>query len=158
MADNLQIPAPPWYKRKWILIGLVAMVLAGGAGAVLLLMPPAEEAEQETVVVDDRSLYVGMSRPFIFSVAAGPRDRLVQIDVQLQVRGLDNETLAKAHLPLLESTLLTVFSRQKAETFLAAQGKEAIRQEALQELNHTLTEVVGRGLVEKVLFTGIVMQ
>ena len=40
------------------------------------------------------ALYVAMPRPFVFNVPGSGRDRLVQIKVQLLVRGSDNEELA----------------------------------------------------------------
>lgn len=157
MADDLIMPRMAWYKRKWIWI-LLFLVLAGGGGAAWWWLQPAEAPLSEQEVQDNKALYVGMSRPFIFSVPGGVRDRLVQIEVQLLVRGTADEGLAKQHLPLLESTLLTVFSRQTADNYLTADGKDAVRREALDELNHVMVEVLGQRLVEKVLFTGIVMQ
>jgi flagellar FliL protein len=40
-----------------------------------------------------------MPRPFVFNVAGGQRDRLVQIKIQLMVRGTADETLAKQNIP-----------------------------------------------------------
>lgn len=159
MAENLTIPRVAWYKRKlvWILL-LVGLVGAGG-GAAWWLMSPAEPAQNAGPEdTSNRAIYVSLSQPFIFSVPGGTRDRLVQIEAQLMVRGESNEALAKQHLPLLESTLLEVFSRQSADNYLTAANKKALRQEALNELNHATAEVLEKRLFEKVLFTSIVMQ
>ncbi|ART79727.1 flagellar basal body-associated FliL family protein [Oceanisphaera avium] len=157
MADNLTMPKVAWYKRKLILIIIVLLLAGGGAGAYFFLSSSADKVEKEPVV-DNKALYIGLSRPFIFPVVAGRRERLVQIEVQLMVRGDQGQAEAQRHLPLLESTLLTVFSRQTADNYLTAEGKLAVRQEALDELNAVLTEELGKPLVEKVLFTSIVMQ
>ncbi|MBU3824772.1 MAG: flagellar basal body-associated FliL family protein [Candidatus Oceanisphaera merdipullorum] len=157
MADNLIMPKVAWYKRKLILILIAILLVALGVGGAMLLMPSGEKVEQEPVV-DTKPLYVGLSRPFIFPVLAGRRERLVQIEVQLMVRGDQGQLDSQRHLPLLESTLLTVFSRQTADNYITAEGKLTVRQEALDELNAVLTEEVGHPLVEKVLFTSIVMQ
>ncbi|MGO4998515.1 flagellar basal body-associated FliL family protein [Oceanisphaera sp. W20_SRM_FM3] len=157
MADNLIMPKVAWYKRKLILILIAVLLVALGVGGAMLLMPSGDKVEQEPVV-DNKPLYVGLSRPFIFPVMAGRRERLVQIEVQLMVRGDQGQLDAQRHLPLLESTLLTVFSRQTADNYITAEGKLTVRQEALDELNAVLTEEVGHPLVEKVLFTSIVMQ
>ncbi|WP_375057628.1 flagellar basal body-associated FliL family protein [Zobellella sp. DQSA1] len=121
-------------------------------------MRGGEDATKSQDVIDEQVLYVSMSRPFIFSVAAGARERLVQAEVQLMVRGEAKMATAKRHLPLLESTLLAVLSRQDADNYLTAEGKRMVRQEAQNELNQVLAEELGEGLVEQVLFTGIVMQ
>ena len=157
MADDLIMPKVAWYKRKLILIIIAVLLVAGGGGAAMFLIPTGDKAEKEPIV-DTKALYVGLSRPFLFPVMAGRRERLVQIEVQLMVRGDKGQAEAQRHLPLLESTLLTVFSRQTADNYITAEGKLTVRQEALDELNAVLTEEVGNPLVEKVLFTSIVMQ
>ncbi|MGB5855768.1 MAG: flagellar basal body-associated FliL family protein [Oceanisphaera sp.] len=157
MADDLIMPKVAWYKRKLILILLAVLLLAVGGGGVWLFKPSGNAVEPEPVV-DTKALYVGLTRPFIFPVAAGRRERLVQVEVQLMVRGDKGQADAQRHLPLLESTLLGVFSRQSADNYITADGKKAVRQEAVNELNAVLTEELGTPLIEKVLFTSIVMQ
>lgn len=156
MADDLIMPKVAWYKRKLILIIIVLLIAVGGAAA-WWFSSPSDSVEAEPVV-DNKALYVGLSRPFIFPVLAGRRERLVQIEVQLMVRGDAGQALVQRHLPLMDSTLLTVFSRQTADNYITAEGKQAVRQEALNELNAVLVEEVGSSVIEKVLFTSIVMQ
>lgn len=157
MADDLIMPKVAWYKRKLILIIIAVLLVAAGGGGAFFLLSSGDKVEKEPVV-DTKALYIGLSRPFIFPVMAGRRERLVQIEVQLMVRGDKDQVEAQRHLPLLESTLLTVFSRQGADNYITAEGKLIVRQEALDELNAVLTEEVGKPLVDKVLFTSIVMQ
>lgn len=157
MADDLIMPKVAWYKRKIILMLIVALLLAVG-GAEVWFLKPSADAVKKPEVVDTKVLYVGLSRPFIFPVVAGRRERLVQIEVQLMVRGDKGQLAAQRHLPLLESTLLGVFSRQSADNYISADGKQAVRREAVNELNAVLTEELGTPLIEKVLFTSIVMQ
>ena len=157
MADDLIMPKVAWYKRKLVWVIVLLLVLSAGGGAAWWLMPASKSVEAEPVV-DNQALYVGLERPFIFSVAAGRRERLVQVELQLMVRGAAGEAKTRQHLPLLESVLLTVLSRQSADNYLSADGKRGVRQEALNELNRMLTEELGAPLIEKVLFTGIVMQ
>ncbi|WP_417614588.1 flagellar basal body-associated FliL family protein [Oceanisphaera sp.] len=146
-----------WYKRKLVLIIITVLLLGAGGGAAWFMNSSADVAEQAPVE-DTKALYVGLSRPFTFAVAAGQRERLVQVEVQLMVRGDKNRDQAQRHLPLMESALLDVFSRQGADRYRTAEGKQAIRQEAISELNTVLTNELGRPLIEKVLFTGIVIQ
>ncbi|MGE6158855.1 flagellar basal body-associated FliL family protein, partial [Aeromonas media] len=104
------------------------------------------------------SLYVGMPRPFVFNVAGGQRDRLVQIKIQLMVRGAADETLAKQNIPLIEGTLLRVFSAATAEQLMTFEGKEKLRQDSLEECRRVLKDLVSSPVIEQVLFTGFVMQ
>lgn len=159
MAENLTIPKVAWYKRKLVWILLLVMLAGGGGAAAWLLLVPAEQVAAAGQDTDSsQAMYVSLSQPFIFSVPGGRRDRLVQIEAQLMVRGEANAELARKHLPLFESTLLNVFSRQTADNYLTAANKKALREEALNELNHATAEVLEQRLFEKVLFTSIVMQ
>lgn len=112
---------------------------------------PKEEAPKP-------SLYVGMPRPFVFNVAGAQRDRLVQIKIQLMVRGTADETLAKQNIPLIEGTLLRVFSAASAEQLMTFEGKEKLRKDSLEECRRVLKDLVSSPVIEQVLFTGFVMQ
>ena len=104
------------------------------------------------------ALYVAMPRPFVFNVPGAGRDRLVQIKVQLLVRGSDNEELAKTHIPLIEGTLLQAFSTSNADDLVTEAGKIELREQAVTEVQKALKDITGSDVVERVLFTGFVMQ
>ncbi|MGL5707010.1 MAG: flagellar basal body-associated protein FliL [Aeromonas sp.] len=156
-------------KKKLIIIIALAVVLLGGGGAGTWIMlsgsdtSPAEAAEggegkpKEAEAVKP-SLYVGMPRPFVFNVVGAQRDRLVQIKIQLMVRGAADETLAKQNIPLIEGTLLRVFSAASAEQLMTFEGKEKLRKDSLEECRRVLNALVSSPVIEQVLFTGFVMQ
>ena len=99
-----------------------------------------------------------MPRPFVFNVPGASRDRIVQIKVQLLVRGDVNEEVAKKHIPFIESTLLGVLSTTTADELSTSAGKEAIRLTALDKVQAAMEAVEGSKVIERVLFTGFVMQ
>lgn len=99
-----------------------------------------------------------MPRPFRFNVPGAARDRFVEIRVQLLVRGGDNEEEAKKHIPLIESTLLNVFSLSNADDLATSAGKASLKQKALIEVQKIMTEITDNKIIEQVLFTGFVMQ
>ncbi len=163
-------------KSKLIIIIVALVVVLAGAGAAAFFLlgddpapvtesaeVTADEAAQQPVAVADNAsvgtaLYVAMPRPFVFNVTGSARDRLVQIKVQLLVRGGSNEALAQKHIPLIESTLLKVFASATAEELSTVEGKEKIRSDALSELKSALSKLESKEVVEQVLFTGFVMQ
>lgn len=104
------------------------------------------------------ALYVPLPRPFVFNVPGASRDRMVQIKVQLLVRGSNNETIAQRHIPLIEGTLLETFSAANADELVTVAGRDALKNKALSDLQQALIEVVGSVVVDEVLFTGFVMQ
>jgi flagellar FliL protein len=162
-------------KKNKLIIIIVAVVLliAGGGGAVFYFLMDDDASvplvEGETSVQGEEgvasarlktgtALYVIMPRPFVFNVPGSNRDRLVEIKVQLMMRGSDNEEQAKMHIPLIEGTLLKTFSTANADDLVTEAGKIAIRDSALKEVQKTMVDVSGNQTVEEVLFTGFVMQ
>jgi len=156
-------------KKKLIIIIIVALLVLGGGGAAAYFLLFSEEPVEETATQSDEQVvaeptdglaatYVAMPRPFVFNVVDGKRDRLVQIKVQLLVRGTDNEALAKKHVPLLEGTLVSVFSAATAIQLRSSEGKKQLRKQALDELNKSTKKLEGKELIDTVLFTGFVLQ
>lgn len=173
MADNeLEMEDGGKKKGKMMIIIIAVVVLAvGGAAAWFFLggssEPVPEQAGGGGQVPDATSLtgpnvgtalYVAMPRPFIFNVPGAGRDRLVQIKVQLMVRGTDNEEQAKMHIPMIEGTLLKVFSSSNADDLVTEVGKMAMRDQSLREVQKALRDITGQEVIEQVLFTGFVMQ
>jgi len=159
-------------KKKFIFIfigGALALVI--GALAFFYFLggsdtPVAEESGGTTQNADGgkgpdaggTALYVPLPRPFVFNVPGASRDRMVQIKVQLLVRGANNETLAMRHIPLIEGSLLETFSAGNADELVTVAGRDALKNKALSDLQQALLEVVGSVVVDEVLFTGFVMQ
>lgn len=169
MADEeLELEVKKKSKLPLIIIIAVVVLLLGGGAAFFLLSggddatAGEEGAAAEPQVVEEvttgDALYVAMPRPFVFNVIGGGKDRLVQIKVQLLVRGDDNEQRVKKHIPLVEGTLLRTFSGTGGDEMATLEGKELLREQALQDVRQAMTEIEGQGVIEKVLFTGFVMQ
>ena len=171
---NLEIEDGSKSKKKLIIIIIAAVLVIGGAAGFFLMS--GSDAAPETLADESvasatetadvsgsgakvgSALYVAMPRPFIFNVPGASRDRIVQIKVQLLVRGDVNEETAKKHIPLIEGTLLGVFSTTTADELGTSEGKETLRVAALDKVQTALTDVEGSKVIERVLFTGFVMQ
>jgi len=172
-------------KKMIIIIIAVVVLLGGGAGAYFVFMGGSDTTQTEldttqteldaalnsemeggdtaAVAADSganmgSALYVPMPRPFRFNVPGAARDRFVEIRVQLLVRGADHEENAKMHIPLIESTLLGVFSRANADDLATSAGKTALKQQSLAEVQKAMMDIEGNKTVDKVLFTAFVMQ
>lgn len=179
MADEKELEMDGSGKKKKliIIIAIVVILVLGGGAAAFFMMGGEDEvsqaeldaaldsgAQSQTTESSGSSaelgsaLYVPMPRPFRFNVPGTARDRFVEIRVQLLVRGGDNEEAAKKHVPLIESTLLAVFSQSSADDLATSAGKTSLKQKSLAEVHKIMTEVEGSKIVEKVLFTGFVMQ
>nr|WP_136249956.1 flagellar basal body-associated protein FliL [Ningiella ruwaisensis] len=157
-------------KSKMMLIIIVAVLVlgGGGAGAYFFLFAaddtvntdnldgamPLAEIEQSS----GTALYVGMPRPFQFNAPGVTRERLVQIEVQLMVRGPENEERAKRHIPMIEGTLLRVFSTANADDLVTEAGKTELRSKSTAQVRQVMNDLEKSPVVEEVLFTGFVIQ
>ena len=158
-------------KKKLLLIGGGAALLIV-LGVVGFMFLSGDDATAPTAAGNEASasagadaaepkgtaLYVPLPRPFVFNVPGASRDRMVQIKVQLLVRGTNNETIAMRHIPLIEGSLLETFSAANADELVTVAGRDALKNKALSDLQQAMIEVVGSVVVDEVLFTGFVMQ
>lgn len=169
--NELQIAEKSSKKKLLMIGGGVVAVLVIAAVVIMFLFSGGDDGSSSTAegsagsaasgspqAPTGAAYYVPLPRPFIFNVPGSNRDRLVQIRAQLLVRGNNNETLAKRHIPLIEGALLQTFSSANADDLVTAAGKESLRNKALSDLQQELLQVTGSVVVEEVLFTGFVMQ
>ncbi|MFQ3235018.1 MAG: flagellar FliL protein [Paraglaciecola sp.] len=177
MADEELQPQDDGKNSKLkmiVIIVTVLLVLVGAGGAYFLLGSTDEQIESEVnTQVDGASAtekkgtgsakigtarYVSIPNPITFNIPGASRARLVEIRVQLMVRGTDDEEKVRMFIPSIQGALNTAFSQANADDLSTEAGKIAIRNNALKEVQKTLQEVAGDDLVEQVLFTGFVMQ
>lgn len=157
-------------SKLMLIIIIVVVLLAGGGGAAyfFLFMGDEEvaqesegaeaEAQSAEVSTDNIAIYVAMPRPFQFNAPGISRERIVQIEVQLMVRGQENEMLAMRHIPMLEGNLLQVFSSANADDLVTDVGKVDLRNKATAQVRQIMNELEKKPVVEQVLFTGFVIQ
>lgn len=165
---ELEDRTEPKSKKKLILFGAIGVVLIIIIAVTAWMLLSSDEAPvettaeevvaEQTVNSNKEAFYAAMPRPFLFNLSDNGRTRLVEIKVQLMVRGNDDDTLIKKHIPLIEDALLTTFSSADIQKMSSPAGKDELRLLALRNVQNTLQPVTGRTVVEKVLFTGFVMQ
>lgn len=151
-------------KGRLVIVIVLVVVLIGAGAAAFFLLGSDEEAapdqtqQEQAALPDNPVAYVNIPQPFLFNVTGDDRDRLVQIKVQLMVRGLENEELARYHSPLVESSLLGTFASASVEQLRTATGRTELRDRATEDIKASLTRAVGKPVIERVLFTDFVIQ
>lgn len=165
MADEQNTEQAPKGKKNLLLIIIVAVVvLLAAGGAAFFMMGSSDAATDKAaeapakVPVQEQVSYVSVAQPFVFNVTGDKRDRMVQIRVQLMVRGTDNDSMARYHSPLIESTLLSTFAAATVEQLRSPDGRSELREKATEDIRAAMDKAVGKPVVEKVLFTDFVMQ
>ncbi|MCL1124369.1 flagellar basal body-associated FliL family protein [Shewanella surugensis] len=160
---NVQVSKMAFFKSKSFVIGIsvtgtiVLMALLTG----LLLggnTRSTAEVNGQSQTSPKKAFYVAMPRPFLFNLSGINHVVLVEIKVQLMVRSSEDDLLVRKHIPLIEDALLTTFSSSDLQRLSSQSGKDEMRQLALRHLQNTLQPVTGQKIIEKLLFTGFIIQ
>ncbi len=163
VVEQTQDSATKGSKKLLIIIAAVAFVLLG-AGAAIFFMSSDSAGSNESINLNQRVIaespvsYVNIAQPFVFNVTGDSRNRVVQIKVQLMIRGSENDGLARYHSPLIESTLLATFASATVDQLREPTGRTELRDKATNDIKAAMTKVVGQPVIERVLFTDFVMQ
>ena len=161
-------------KKKLILLVVIGLLLVGlSVGGTLVALKflggddgaqggeEADAAAEAAAAEETRSLpaiYYPLKPTIIVNFNARGRQRFLQADVSLMVREDDVVAAIEEHSTMLQHGLLMLFSGQDYSELQTAEGKELLRQMALEEVQRLLEQEIGKGGVEQVLFTNFVMQ
>jgi len=178
-APNTAPPAPAPVRKsgvvKWIVIGLVAVLVLGGGGTAawwfLLRTPPAElaegeeegEGEGEAEAADGKKEQkprgeglIAMDQ-FLVNLADKDASRYIRVKLGLVVESkVEGEELSKEEVvkARLRSAILEVLSQQTADRLLTQEGKTELKKLIAERANAAL----GEKKVLDVLFTDFVVQ
>ena len=153
----------PGNGKKWLIIGVAAVVILAGAGAgAWFLMGQgnshAKTAEKAKVPLAPAQ-YVALDPPFVVNFDGDQLVRFLQVTVQVMTRDPATVELLKANDPVVRNDLLLLFSNQKYTEVSTREGKERLRAEALKAVKHIIESAGGTAdHVEQIFFTSFVMQ
>ncbi|MGH1371891.1 MAG: flagellar basal body-associated FliL family protein [Cellvibrionaceae bacterium] len=171
--DNEEVEESGGGKKKLIMMIVVGLVLVGlSVGGTLFALKmmggdaPAEGEAGEAAAADAEpvveeklpAIYFPLKPTIIVNFNARGRQRFLQAEVSLMVREEDVVAAIEEHSTMLQHGLLMLFSGQDYAELQTAEGKELLRQMALDEVQRTLEQEIGKPGVEQVLFTNFVMQ
>lgn len=155
-------------KLKWILIGVVGILLAAviGGGVAMFLVGFGNEADVDAAKPSKpaRALYTKVrtleGSPYFTVVVASADGRTHYMQLHVEAKSRDDEIVSALtkHMPKIVSVLNQLFSQQSFDELRTVEGKQRLQQAALDEVQRLMQEKIGQPGVEKILFTGFVMQ
>ncbi len=154
-------------KLVLLLIVLVAAFLGSGLTLGLYLSgvfgEPAgrdaasvEQSEQEVVI--GAPVYIPLEQPLVVNFDRNGRMGYLQANIELMTRAVGVEAEIAQHLPVIRNDLILLLGSKTYSDVASREGKEALRQEALDTVNAILEQVGAKGRIEQLYFTGFVMQ
>jgi len=150
----------PKSKMLIIIIAVLVVLLIGGGVAAFLMMSGGDEpaSEEPAEPVQQPAIYYDFKPPFVVNYQWKGRQRYVQMSMSIMTRNAAAIDTINTHMPLVRNNLVMVLGSQDFEMLCTPEGKEALRQSVLEEIQKILTEEMGEPAVEQVLFTNFVMQ
>jgi flagellar FliL protein len=156
------IPVAP-ARSKMLVIVLCSMLAASAAGGTVYFLLENKFAKQEVdtaVAMAKRpAIYNKFDPPFVVNFQNKGVMRFLQVSIEVMTRDPATAELLKQHDPKLRNDLLMLLGGQTYETLSSREGKEQLRQQALQAVADVIAAEGGRAEnVEQLYFTSFVMQ
>ncbi|MGH1372056.1 MAG: flagellar basal body-associated FliL family protein [Cellvibrionaceae bacterium] len=136
----------------WGLALLMLLVLSLMAGAVM-----AQDEEGEAAPAP-RAIYIPLKPPFVVNYGGVGRLRYLKAELSVRVASSVGANSIRHHMPYIRNQLILLFSKQTEQTLDTQEGKEMLRQEALQAIHGILEEEDGESELVDVYFNQLVLQ
>jgi flagellar FliL protein len=148
-------------KMKWIIIGVAALAVGGGAAAFFLRKGEAgaESKHEDAKKVHAAALYYKFEPAFVVNFGGEGNSRYLQVTVEAMSRSPEVVEAVKANEPAIRNDLVLLFSSQQYEVLMSPEGKDALRQNTLEAIRKALAkEGTKPEEIEGVYFTSFVIQ
>lgn len=134
----------------------IALLLALSLPFAVQANSGGEEAEGENAA--PKVAYYSLVPALVGNFGPGPKLKYYKADIALRVTGKKVEEQVTYHEPLIRNQLVQLFSQQTDESMGSVQAKEALRQEALKQVQQVLQQETGKPLVDDLLFNNLIVQ
>ena len=133
---------------------------------LLLIMPQAFAQDEATEVVEGEeagpsTTYFSLKPAFVLNYGGAGRLRYLKTEISLRVKtggGSTGMMDIRQHLPYIRHVLVMYFSKQTSEDMSSMEGRELLRQGALEEVRRVLMEEEGKEFVADLLFDSFIVQ
>jgi flagellar FliL protein len=183
-ADAEPAPPQPGKRRKLLIAGAVAALLAFGSGGAYYFLAsrsavddptsaqkaPNKSAEKVTTKtaekVSSKTAEKAPSKPMLyvpmesFTVNLGnvDQERYLQVSINLGVADTGTANSLKEQMPSIRNSVLLLLSSQEAKELLTREGKAKLAAEIIAELRKTLDGPGPSKGLEQILFSHFVIQ
>lgn len=140
------------HPQGWVLALLAGLVLSLAASSLV-----AQDEEGEAAP-PPRAIYIPLKPPFVVNYGGVGRLRYLKAELSVRVMSSTGANSIRHHMPYIRNQLILLFSKQTEETLDTQEGKEMLRQEALQAIHGILEEEDGESELVDVYFNQLVLQ
>jgi flagellar FliL protein len=97
-----------------------------------------EDGAEAAQMVKPGAIYIPLKPAFVVNYGGAGRLKYIKADISLRLQDSTAANSVRHHMPYIRNNLMMLFSAQTDESISSQEGKEALRQEALQ----TVREVI----------------
>ena len=161
-------------KKKLIILIVIGLLVVGGTiGGTLFLLgffdgdggdegsdENVEDSATEVVVPEKpkSAMYFPIKPAFVVNFHSRGRQRYLQAELTVMTRDMDVFNAMQTHMPLIKNRMVMLLGGEVYEELQTDEGKELLRQKALQALQDIMQQEIAKPGIEQVLFTSFVMQ
>lgn len=158
-AEAAAADAPKKSNKLFLIIGMAAALLLGGAGAAAYLMlgKKAQAAGATANVAKKTPVFVDLDS-FTVNLSGDENDRFMQVKLVAEVKDdAAGETL-KSLMPAVRNEILLLLGSKRAADVATREGKEKLAGEIVVAVNKPLEGTPAAKAVEGVNFTHLIVQ
>jgi flagellar FliL protein len=144
----------------WFLVGkpAAATTVKGGKDAHEAKGEASEGKDGEASESKKKAQYLALDPAFVVNLAGADSSRYLQVSVEVMTRDSKAIDGLKLHMPAIRNNLLMLFGQKTTEDLSGREGREALRQLALTEVQKVMREETGDDAIEALYFTSFVTQ
>ena len=86
------------------------------------------------------AIYIPLKPAFIVNYGGPGRLKYIKADISVRLQDAKAANSVRHHMPYIRNNLVMLFSAQTEESIASQEGKEALRQEALQEVRNVIMQ------------------
>jgi flagellar FliL protein len=115
-----------------------------------------EEAE-EGEGVPKASIYMDLKPAFVVNYGGVGKLRYLKTNITLRLESQGNASIRR-HMPYIRHTLVMLLTKSTDDDMSSMEGKELLRQKALDAIRDLLVEEEGEHFVKDLLFSSFILQ
>ncbi|NKI16779.1 flagellar basal body protein FliL [Spongiibacter sp. KMU-166] len=154
------------FKNKFVLIGLVVVLLLATAGGTWFFVKGSQPAPAMAaggaavapVAALPKPKYYSLDPSFVVNLLNERTTKFLQVDVQVMTRKDNVVERLETYDVRIRHELIMMFSNLKKEQINSIEGRKEIQQKVLDTINDVLEAETGRRGIDAVYFTKFVMQ
>lgn len=125
---------------------------------VVCLLMLAMAMSAPTAWADGQARYIHLEPAFVLNYGSTGRMKYLRTEVALLVRSPEAASQVSRHRPYIRNNLVMLMSAQEPDIMNTAEGRESLRQVALDEVRALMLVLEGNEYVEELYFNNFVVQ